>query len=80
MGLLKMIWALVYNNATMALKALSDGACAVVDDSLFHNLTVGETGASCYGGRLLQGRYMQNYNTDGYNANSSCILIHQRNH
>ena len=40
MGLLKMSWALVYNNATMALKALSDGACAVVDDSLFHNLTV----------------------------------------
>ena len=40
MGLLKMIWALVYNNATMALKALSDGACAVVADSLFHNLTV----------------------------------------
>ena len=26
---------------------------------------VGETGASCYGGRLLQGRFMQNYNTDG---------------
>ena len=27
--------------------------------------SVGETGASCYGGRLLQGRFMQNYNTDG---------------
>ena len=31
---------LVYNNASLALKALSDGACAVVADSLFHNLTV----------------------------------------
>ena len=32
-----------------------------------HNVKeeVGETGASCYGGRLLQGRFMQNYNTDG---------------
>ena len=38
---------------------------------------VGETGASCYGGRLLQGRFMQNYNTDGKIANSSCIQIHQ---
>ena len=26
---------------------------------------VGETGASCYGGRLLQGRFMKNYNADG---------------
>ena len=25
---------------------------------------LGETGASCYRGRLLQGRFMQNYNTD----------------
>ena len=31
---------LVYNNATLALKAFSDGDCAVVADSLFHNLTV----------------------------------------
>ena len=31
---------LVYSNATLALKAFSDGACAVVADSLFHNLTV----------------------------------------
>ena len=26
---------------------------------------VGETRASCYSGRLLQGCFMQNYNTDG---------------
>ena len=32
---------LVYSNATLALKAFSDGDCAVVADSLFHNLTVG---------------------------------------
>ena len=31
---------LVYNNATLALKAFSDGDSAVVADSLFHNLTV----------------------------------------
>ena len=31
---------LVYNNATLALKGFSDGDCAVVADSLFHNLTV----------------------------------------
>ena len=37
---------LVYNNATLALKAFSDGACVVVADSIFHNLTVGEDGAS----------------------------------
>ena len=30
----------IYNDATLALKALSAGACAVVADSLFHNLTV----------------------------------------
>ena len=30
----------VYNDATLASKALSDGACAVVAGSLFHNLTV----------------------------------------
>ena len=30
----------VYNNATLALNALRDGACAIVADSLFHNLTV----------------------------------------
>ena len=41
---------------------------------------VGETGASCYRGRLLQGRFMQNYNTDLEIAKCSCILIHQRNH
>ena len=41
---------------------------------------VGETGASCYRGRLLQGRFMQNYRIDGEIADSSCILIHQRNH
>ena len=31
---------LVYNTATLALKPLNDGACAVVAGSLFHNLTV----------------------------------------
>ena len=41
---------------------------------------VGETVASCYRGRLLQGRFMQNYNTDGEIANSSCIIIQQRKH
>ena len=45
MGLLKMIWFTHnYSNATLALKAFSDGACAVVADSLFHNLTVGLLG------------------------------------
>ena len=32
---------MVYSDATLALKALSDGACDVVAGSLFHNLTVG---------------------------------------
>ena len=41
---------------------------------------VGETGASCYRGRLLQGRFMQNYHIDGEIADSSCIRIHQGNH
>ena len=36
---------LVYNNATLAIKPFSAGACAVVAGSLFRNLTVGETGA-----------------------------------
>ena len=35
------------------------------------------TGASCYRGRLLQGRFMQNYHIDGEIADISCILIHQ---
>ena len=35
-----MIWFRPYNNATQALKALSDGACAVVAGSLFHNITI----------------------------------------
>ena len=41
---------------------------------------VGETGASCYRGRLLQGHFMQNYYIDGEIAGSSFILIHQGNH
>ena len=41
---------------------------------------IGETGASCYRGRLLQGCFMQNYNIDGEIADSSCIRIHQGNH
>ena len=41
---------------------------------------VGETEASCYGGRLLQGHFMQNYYIDGEIADSSFILIHQGNH
>ena len=41
---------------------------------------IGETGASCYRGRLLQGRFMQNYHIDGEIADSSCIRIHQGNH
>ena len=40
---------LVYNNATLAVKAFSDGACAVVADSLFHNLTVlGKNENACW--------------------------------
>ena len=35
---------LVYSNATLTLMAFSDGACAVVADSLCHNLTVGLLG------------------------------------
>ena len=45
-----------------------------------HTGVVGETGASCYRGRLLQGRFMQNYHIDGGVADSSCIRIHQGNH
>ena len=41
---------------------------------------IGETGASCYRGRLLQGRFMQNYHIDGEIADSSCIRVHQGNH
>ena len=41
---------------------------------------VGETGASCYRGRLLQEHFMQNYYIDGEIADSSSILIHQGNH
>ena len=44
------------------------------------NKVIGETGASCYRGRLLQGRFMQNYQIDGENADSSCIRIHQGNY
>ena len=43
-------------------------------------LVVGDTGASCYGGRFLQGHFMQNYHIDGEIAYSSSIPIHQRNH
>ena len=40
---------LVCSNATLALKAFSDGACAVVADSLFHNLTVlGKNENACW--------------------------------
>ena len=41
---------------------------------------IGETGASCYMGRLLQGCFMQNYLIDGEIAGSCCIRIHQGNH
>ena len=41
---------------------------------------IGETGASCYGGKLLQGHFMQNCHIDGEIADSSSIIIHQRNH
>ena len=41
---------------------------------------LGETGASCYRGRLLQGLFMRNYHIDGEIADSSSILIHQGNH
>ena len=41
---------------------------------------VEETGASCYGGRLLQGRFMKNYHIHGEIADNSSIVIHQRNH
>ena len=40
---------LVYNNATLALKAFSDGAGAVMADSLFHNLAVlGKNEKACW--------------------------------
>ena len=54
MVLLKMIWFTItkqkpYNDATLALKTLSDGACAVVAGSLFHNLTVlGKNEKACW--------------------------------
>ena len=41
---------------------------------------VGETGASCYRGRLLQGRFIQKCHIDGDIADSSCIRIHQGNY
>ena len=44
------------------------------------DIPVGETGASCYRGRLLQGCFMQNYHIDGEIADSSCIRLHQGNH
>ena len=47
--------------------------------AIFHS-AVGETGASCYRDWLLQGHVMQNYHIDGELGDSSCILIHQRNH
>ena len=46
-----------------------------VHASLFA-MQVGETGASCYRGRLLQGHFMQNYYIDGEIADSSSMLIH----
>ena len=42
--------------------------------------SIGETGASCYRGRLLQGHFMQNYYIDGEIADSSFIIIHKGNH
>ena len=41
---------------------------------------LGETGASCYRGRLLQWDFMQNYHIDGETADSSSLLIHQSIH
>ena len=39
----------VYNDATLTLKMLSDGACPVVTGSLFHNLTVlGKNEKACW--------------------------------
>ena len=45
-----------------------------------HTDYLGETGASCYRGRLLQGRFLKNYHVDGEIADSSCIRVHQGNH
>ena len=45
-----------------------------------HWRSVGETEASCYRGGLLQNHVRQNYHIDGEIADSSPILIHQRNH
>ena len=39
---------LVYNNSTLALKAFSDGDCAVVADSLFDNLVLGKNENACW--------------------------------
>ena len=44
------------------------------------NEGIGETGASCYRGRLLQEHFMQNYYIDGEITDSSFILIHEGNH
>ena len=39
----------VYNDVTLALRALSDGACNVVAGSLFHNLTLlGKNEKACW--------------------------------
>ena len=39
----------IYNNATLALKAFSDGESAVVAGSLFHNVTVlGKNENACW--------------------------------
>ncbi len=66
--------------------SLNKVVSSVVNTSLLrsqlrkHWRTVGETGASCYRGRLLQGHFMQNYHIDAEIAYRSSILIHQRNH
>ena len=44
----------VYSDATLALKTLSDGACAVGAGSLFHNVTVlGKNEKACWS--ILEG-------------------------
>ena len=48
--------------------------------ALATQVLVGETGASCYRGRLLQGHFMQHYYIDGEIADSCSIIIHQGNH
>ena len=51
-----------------------------VPENIIYIKLAGETGTSCYRGRFLQGRFMQNNRIDGEIGDSSYIRLHQRNH